>query len=242
MRILVLLLLALALPACANAPGRSLFPSERPASTSAVKDSVLPSVRPGNIGDLVKNAVRPHTVSASSSGYGAICGDPNIRGEKIAPVPGRIAGCGIPNAVKVYEVDGVRLTTPATVNCSAAKALNTWVRNTARPAVGSYGGGISSLKVAASYACRTRNHQPGAKISEHGKGNAIDISAINLKNGSAMTLLGGWRDKTQGPILRKMHRGACGPFGTVLGPESDRFHQDHFHFDTARHRGGPYCR
>ena len=36
--------------------------------------------------------------------------------------------------------------------------------------------------------------------------------------------------------------GQWGGFGTVLGPESDQFHQDHFHFDTARHRGGPYCR
>ncbi|MDX5403468.1 MAG: extensin family protein, partial [Rhodobacterales bacterium] len=25
-------------------------------------------------------------------------------------------------------------------------------------------------------------------------------------------------------------------------PESDRFHRDHFHFDTARHRNGPFCR
>ncbi|MEM9755898.1 MAG: extensin family protein, partial [Pseudomonadota bacterium] len=25
-------------------------------------------------------------------------------------------------------------------------------------------------------------------------------------------------------------------------PESDRFHQDHFHFDVADYRSGPYCR
>jgi hypothetical protein len=42
--------------------------------------------------------------------------------------------------------------------------------------------------------------------------------------------------------MRRMHRGACGPFGTVLGPEADRYHQDHFHFDTARYRSGSYCR
>jgi hypothetical protein len=39
-----------------------------------------------------------------------------------------------------------------------------------------------------------------------------------------------------------MHKAACGPFGTVLGPNSNRFHQDHFHFDTARYRSGSYCR
>ncbi len=35
------------------------------------------------------------------------------------------------------------------------------------------------------------------------------------------------RDEAQGPILQKLHRAACGPFGTVLGPNSDRFHQNH---------------
>ena len=52
-------------------------------------------------------------------------------------------------------------------------------------------------------------------------------------------------DATTGKLLETM---ACGtaavvtPVGTVLGPESDRFHQDHFHFDTARQRNGPFCR
>jgi hypothetical protein len=27
-----------------------------------------------------------------------------------------------------------------------------------------------------------------------------------------------------------------------LGPDADRYHQDHFHLDTASHRSGPYCR
>ena len=111
-----------------------------------------------------------------------------------------------------------------------------------KPAVGRLGGGVHSLKVVAHYSCRTRNNQPGAKISEHGRGKAIDIAAINLKNGVALTVLKGWNDPVQGPSLKKVHAGACGPFGTVLGPRADRFHKDHFHFDTARHRGGPYCR
>ena len=50
------------------------------------------------------------------------------------------------------------------------------------------------------------------------------------------------RDPAQGPLLKQMHKGACGTFGTVLGPNSDRYHRDHFHLDTARHRNGPYCR
>jgi hypothetical protein len=57
-----------------------------------------------------------------------------------------------------------------------------------------------------------------------------------------MSVLNGWRSESQGPMLKKLHRAACGPFGTVLGPASDRFHQNHFHFDTARYRSGPFCR
>jgi hypothetical protein len=51
-----------------------------------------------------------------------------------------------------------------------------------------------------------------------------------------------WNTGHKGRILRQLHQTACGPFGTVLGPEADRHHQDHFHFDTANHRGGAYCR
>jgi len=251
MRALIVLLIAIALPACANAPGRSLFPEKRPGESTgvlatpgaAVRNSLLPAGRPGNIGSMIKDAVRTAPASvASSSGYGAICGDPSIRGQVIAPIPGRIAGCGVPKAVEVREVSGVRLTTGAKVNCTTATALNKWVRDSVRPAVGSRGGGIASLKVVAHYSCRTRNNQPGAKISEHGRGNAIDIAAINLKDGSSLDVLKGWRDSSQGKVLRKVHAGACGPFGTVLGPDADRYHQDHFHFDVARHRGGSYCR
>ena len=83
---------------------------------------------------------------------------------------------------------------------------------------------------------------PGARISEHGKGRAIDISGFRLQDGTLITLRNGWNGKETGPLLRKMHADACGIFGTVLGPESDRFHLDHFHFDTARYRSGAFCR
>lgn len=108
--------------------------------------------------------------------------------------------------------------------------------------MGRLGGGIAQFRVAAHYSCRTRNSQPGARISEHGKGKAVDIAAIRLRNGVDVTVLDGWRDRTHGPILRRMWGAACGPFGTVLGPDANAFHRDHFHFDTASYRSGSYCR
>ncbi len=177
-----------------------------------------------------------------ASAKGSVCGVNEIKGQKIAPIRGSIRGCGVADPVAVTSVSGVALSTPARVDCGTAKALNAWVANSLKPTVGKLGGGVSSLRVAAHYACRTRNNKRGARISEHGKGRAIDISAINLRNGQTITVLEGWNRKVEGQILRKVHKGACGPFGTVLGPNSDRYHRNHFHFDTARYRSGPYCR
>lgn len=204
-----------------------------------------PKERPRGLKRRFQRLVRgqqsqPGTVTLSKRG--SVCGIRSIRGQTIAPIPGRISGCGVADPVKVTSVAGVGLSTPITVDCPTAQALHNWVENGVKPAVGRSGGGVASLKIAAHYACRTRNNQPGAKISEHGRGRAVDIAAINLKNGASLTVLGGWRDKKAGPILKKVHRAACGPFGTVLGPNADRHHQDHFHFDTARYRNGTYCR
>lgn len=104
------------------------------------------------------------------------------------------------------------------------------------------GGGVAGLRVAAHYVCRTRNHRAGAKISEHGKAKAIDISEVVLVNGDRLNVLRDWRNGAKGRVLQRAHRAACGPFGTTLGPGSDGYHEDHFHYDTARHRGGAYCR
>lgn len=178
---------------------------------------------------------------ARFAGMGSVCGDPALIGESIGELEDTGA-CGIPNAIRLRAVDGVALSTPATINCRTARALKTWVTTAARPALAGQGGGLSGLKVAASYSCRTRNHQPGARLSEHSKGNAIDISALRLVDGSELTVLGDWHDRKNGPALKQMHRAACGTFGTTLGPGSDGFHEDHFHYDVAQHRGGAYCR
>jgi len=175
------------------------------------------------------------------SSKGSVCGDPTIKGEVVGPVPDN-GGCGIDKAVRVTSVGGITLSQSSLMNCRTARTLKGWVDTGLTPAVGKMGGGVSGLKVAAHYACRTRNHQPGARLSEHAKGNAIDIAAIQLRDGDDITVLDHWNTGHKGRILRRLHQTACGPFGTVLGPESDRHHQDHFHFDTANHRGGAYCR
>jgi len=216
-------------------------PKRDPAARAAaeggqgMKSSLRPSLRS-------RKAEKAARARQQMRAKGAVCGDLAIQGAQVGRVPGKISGCGIENAVKIRSVSGIKLSNSAVMDCTTAKALDTWVRQSAVPALAGQGGGLRQLKVAAHYACRTRNNRKGGKISEHGKGRAIDISGFELADGSTITVLKGWRARRSSEAMQRMHRGACGPFGTVLGPESDRFHQDHFHFDTARYRSGSYCR
>lgn len=255
--------LVLALPAFAQGPASSerpvarggnpvvqpvqVAPSgaiEQPEQTTTQKErrargGLFSSLRPlFRSGKVEKEARAQRQLLAK----GAVCGDIAIQGQVVGRVPGRISGCGVENAVKVRSVAGVGLSQQSVMDCQTAAALKTWLEQSAKPALAKKGGGLTRIRVAAHYACRTRNNKKGAKISEHGKGRAIDISGFQLADGTLVSVLQGWNAQRHKTAMRRMHQGACGPFGTVLGPNADRFHRDHFHFDTARYRSGSYCR
>lgn len=42
-------------------------------------------------------------------------------------------------------------------------------------------------------------------------------------------------------FLRRVHKGTCGVFSTVLGPEANEAHRNHFHLDLKQRRGRPFC-
>lgn len=42
-------------------------------------------------------------------------------------------------------------------------------------------------------------------------------------------------------FLKRVHAEACRYFGTVLGPEANEAHRDHFHFDMAPRKRSNYC-
>lgn len=212
-------------------------------SSLAVASSLRPETRPDGLENRVRAAATRNTpgrITQPGRSSGTLCGVVGLQGDEIEPVTGRISGCGIPNAVRLRTVHGITLTAPATINCTTAQSLSAWVLD-AEEIIGNTGGGIANLRVVASYACRTRNSRAGARLSEHATGNAVDIAGIGLQNGSELSVLNDWRSGN-GSIMRGLHEAACGTFGTVLGPESDRFHQDHFHFDVASYRSGAYCR
>jgi hypothetical protein len=157
--------------------------------------------------------------------------------------------CG---AAKPFEMSAadqgrVSMRPPALLRCSMIPQVERWVTNVVKPSAEYYFGmPVVEMKVAASYGCRPMNNQSGAKLSEHGYANALDVSAFTLADGRVVTVKAGWWGAERERLfLRAVHEGACQEFTTVLGPNSDSFHHDHFHVDLAR-RGrdgrGRYCK
>jgi len=173
---------------------------------------------------------------------GSVCGINGLRGYHVKRIAGK-GGCGIKSPVKLTEVDGVKMTREVSISCDAARAFYTWVQRSAKPTVGRKGGGLAKVQIIGGYACRNRNSSKNGRLSEHAKGNALDIAGFVLEDGTTMSVLRDWRGQSHGPTLKSLHKTACGPFKTVLGPKANKFHLDHFHFDVAKHRGGgTYCR
>lgn len=236
----------MARPEAAPAPtaglARSLRPIPRPqipaVATAAPAEAALPppQAQPRRglfAGVFGRPRARPEDRPAAQGGY--VCGDRAILGRVLEPIGNPAQGCGIAEPVQVTSVDGVVLSQAATMDCATASALHAWIDEGLRPAF--RGRDPVQLVVAAHYVCRGRNNRPGARISEHGRGRAIDIAGIAFADGSAVSVADDY-----GRALRRAHRAACGIFGTTLGPGSDGYHEDHLHFDTASHRNGPYCR
>jgi hypothetical protein len=152
-------------------------------------------------------------------------------------------GCQVSNAWRLRSAAGVSFSRPATVNCGVVGPLDDWIAHTVQPAAQqSFGESVVGVDIAASYACRARNNEYGAKMSEHGFGNAIDISGFTLESGRKITVREGWRgESSEREFLSEVRRDACGEFRTVLGPGTPH-HRDHFHLDLANRRSGKaYC-
>ena len=180
--------------------------------------------------------------------------------EPLKPV-GKPKGCGIAAPIKVTSVGKahpVQIKPAATLNCKLTAALVRWVDKHLQPqAQAAFNEPVKRVRNASSYVCRRRNNVPSGKLSEHALGNAFDISAFTFASGKTVTVKDGWRRtgsngtvagkianaivSTASPasrFLRAAHQGACKEFSTILGPDANAAHHDHFHFDLGR--GGRY--
>jgi hypothetical protein len=153
-------------------------------------------------------------------------------------------GCGGEDLVRLEAVvlpdkRRVSLKPAAILRCAMASAIADWIRTDMAPLAASLGSVISDLDNFDSFECRGRNHVPGARLSEHGRANALDVRVLKLANGQSISLT----DRTVSRDLREsVLHSVCARFSTVLGPGSDWYHEDHIHLDLMeRHNNYKIC-
>jgi hypothetical protein len=165
-------------------------------------------------------------------------------GVRFTALPARDGGerCGYGDAVRLR--DGGALTTalaPASVgtSCPVAAALAMWEWNVVAPAARRhFGAAVARIDHFGSYSCRRMYGRTQGSWSEHATANAIDIAGFRLSDGTRLTVRRDWA--ATGPnaaarraFLREVRDGACPLFATVLSPDYNAAHADHFHLDQA---------
>ncbi len=149
-------------------------------------------------------------------------------------------GCGGDDLVRLEAVvlaDNKRVAVkPAAIlRCTMATAIAEWIRADMAPLAQSLGTALADLDNFDSFECRGRNRVAGAKMSEHGRANALDVRALKFANGQSLSLTDRAAAREQRETV--LHS-VCARFTTVLGPGSDWYHEDHIHLDLAERRSG----
>ena len=187
----------------------------------------LPRARPADIpGD-------PSTVGAEAAV--SPCRSRLAEIAAFKPLPS-ITGPGDCTATDVVALDAVILADKhriafyptATLRCPMAEAVTHWIRDDVAPTLAALGNSLRGVETLNSFDCRHRNGIADAKLSEHGRANALDVRAFKLANSAAV----GLTDATVAKSLReKLRHSACARFSTVLGNGADAYHDGHVHLD-----------
>jgi len=208
---------------------------------------------PGAASGSARSAPRPATRIASAPQSPAVdaadrscLADLGAAGARFEPLPDAYAapGCHALGTVQLSALAGDRSTFAVSnlgpLRCTAAKAFNDWARyGVDRAATQILGSPIARIETMGSYACR--NVAGTARRSAHARAEAIDVSGFVLADGRRIVVKRDWHggDAATREFLRVVHQSACKRFGTVLGPDYNAAHEDHFHLEGT---GARFCR
>lgn len=175
-------------------------------------------------------------------------------GVRYTALPERSAGaqCGYDDAVR-FRGGGSRgigyAPADVGVSCPVATALALWEWQVVQPAAQArFGAGVRRIEHFGSYSCRRIYGRDAGNWSEHSTANALDIAAFVLDDGRRISVVGDWTagdgrdDADKAAFLRDVRDGACDVFATVLSPDYNAAHRDHFHLDQADRGMGGVCR
>ncbi len=136
---------------------------------------------------------------------------------------------------------------PPPTTCAVAAGFELWMQRGVQPAARELlGSPVTRVEHLGSYNCRRLYGREEGAWSQHATGNAIDIAGFVLEDGRRVTLLADWGEEggesDEAAFLRRARDEACRSFGTVLSPDYNAAHADHFHLDQQARGLGGVCR
>jgi len=225
----LVLIVAASAEASAKVPLPQPRPAEAPAAENKSSDEKESSSGALSQSEITKPAELSACRQALTDSIAIAPSIPPIRG------PG---GCGGEDLVRLEAIvlsptQRVTVKPAAILRCTMAAAVADWVRTDIAPLAVSLGTTVSELDNFNSFECRGRNRVKGAKLSEHGLANALDVRGLKFTDGKTLSLT----DRAVPRETReKVLASVCARFTTVLGPGSDWYHEDHIHLDLAQRR------
>jgi hypothetical protein len=228
-------------------PGKSRKPTARPV-IATIQNVPLPRPRPPSWPE-------PHSFAEAAGpdfNTADVTSTPSDCDQRLATIaaiellprligPGECGGRDMVrlNAVMLPDHRRVVVKPTPVLRCAMAESFAAWVRDEVSAHVTTLGTELRAIESFGSYECRSRNSVPDAKLSEHGKGNAIDVRALIFASGRHAELTDATVAK---PLREELRDSACHRFTTVLGPGADSYHNNHIHLDILeRVHGSRIC-
>ena len=155
----------------------------------------------------------------------------------VAPAKGS-GQCRVDNAVSQPRAASIasRLSpSNVTANCSVMSAYYVWESQVLQPAAKRFfDAQVTQIQHYGTYSCRRMYGRSEGRWSEHATANALDVAGFTLSDGTRISLQRDWtKEGPKAQFLREIRDGACRLFSTVLSPDYNAAHADHFHLDQA---------
>jgi len=169
-----------------------------------------------------------------------------VDAEAASAPPASSDGCGIASPVRLRSIGlakggAVDLPARPLLDCRFAAVFTAFVRDLVVPlSRAEMEAPVAALDTGPGYDCRPQDHVPGAKISPHGTGVAIDVAGFVLADRRRLAV-GHDASAQDSAFMQTIRRAGCGWFTTILGP-GDPDHAEHFHFDVKQHGASDYYR
>lgn len=141
-----------------------------------------------------------------------------------------VQSCPLTNVVRV-SATGVEFNHGFVATCPLALDWLMFEHHRLQPAARQMlGSPVARVEHYGSFSCRNIYGRKNARRSAHASAEALDVAAFTLADGREISVLDDWQaESNSGDFLREIHSGACRSFSTVLGPDYNAAHANHFH-------------